>query len=69
MTNLMKCDEFEALLLDYLEENGLDAATRERADAHRLDCAACAALVAKRPRGRTYVARIRSGRRAGGPPR
>jgi hypothetical protein len=42
----MKCDEFEALLPDYLEENGLDVAARERADAHRLDCAACAALVA-----------------------
>ena len=45
MTNLMKCDEFEALLPEYLEENGLDAAVRDRADAHRLDCAACAALV------------------------
>jgi hypothetical protein len=46
MTNPMKCDEFEVLLPDYLEENGPDAATRESADAHRLDCAACAALVA-----------------------
>jgi hypothetical protein len=46
MTNLMKCDEFEALLPDFLEDSGLEPVTRERADAHRLDCAACAALVA-----------------------
>ncbi len=46
MTNQMKCDEFERLLPDYLEERGLDVATRERADAHRLGCAACAALIA-----------------------
>ena len=46
MSNQMKCSEFEALLPDFLEEDGLDAATRDRADAHRLGCAACAALVA-----------------------
>jgi hypothetical protein len=46
MTNLMTCDEFEALLPDVLEDAGLEPVTQERADAHRLDCAACAALFA-----------------------
>lgn len=63
MTNpTMTCDEFQALLPDYLEDGALtaaardrmdapsrdrmDAPLRDRADAHRLDCAECAALVA-----------------------
>lgn len=45
-TPLMTCDQFEALLPDYLEDGALAAPVRERADAHRLDCAVCSALVA-----------------------
>ena len=60
--SMMTCDEFQALLPDYLEDGALatpargrtdaqsrgrmDALLRDRADAHRLDCAECAALVA-----------------------
>jgi hypothetical protein len=42
----MTCAEFAAILPEYLEESGLDARTRSAADAHVLDCADCAALVA-----------------------
>jgi hypothetical protein len=43
--NSMNHDEFEAALPDLLD-GVVDAATRERIDAHVLDCADCAALLA-----------------------
>ena len=46
MTDQMRCEDFEALLPDYVEEHELSPVTRARADAHRLDCASCAALAA-----------------------
>jgi hypothetical protein len=42
----MTHEEFEAILADYLEDGALTAAERTIADAHLLDCAQCAALVA-----------------------
>ncbi len=41
----MTCEEFDAQLEAYLER-GLDHTTQRRADGHRAECAACAALVA-----------------------
>ena len=45
MTNAMNCTEFEAAIVD-LMDGSLDSATRDRMDAHKLDCADCAALLA-----------------------
>lgn len=42
----MTCQEFQSLVTGYLEEEALSAEQRAAADAHRLDCADCAALVA-----------------------
>lgn len=42
----MTCQEFQSLVTDYLGEEALSAEQRAAADAHRLDCAECAALVA-----------------------
>ena len=40
------CEEFQAILPDYLEGNGLVATARVAAGAHLRDCVDCAALVA-----------------------
>ena len=45
MNEAMTCEEFQAILPDYLEGNALGAAARVVAGAHRRDCADCAALV------------------------
>jgi len=41
----MTCEEFQAILPDYLDVNTLGAAARVAAGAHLRDCANCAALV------------------------
>ena len=45
MNESMTCEEFQALLPDYLDGTTLDAAARVAASAHLRDCVNCAALV------------------------
>lgn len=45
MNHTMTCEEFQAILPDYLDGSTLDAAARVAAGAHLRDCANCAALV------------------------
>jgi len=44
--NPMTHDDFQAILADYLEDGALSVVERANADAHLLDCADCATLVA-----------------------